>query len=203
VFVVPPDNLPSTKQEVDYFTDLNRRAWDVKLDGPLDALDAVVDRFRAGAELFHFACHGNFDTTDANESKLKLVGDFLRPSQIVGDRTRGLRRAKPVVFLNACHGGRIDVTLTNIGGWAERFIAEGASAFIGALWEVNDVLAAQFARAFYDRLLGVGEFEGRPLPLGGAFHEARLVIKGADPGNPTWLAYVLYGDPYGEILLGA
>ena len=40
------------------------------------------------------------------------------------------------------------------------------------------------------------------MPLGQAFHEARMAIKAADEANPTWLAYVLYGDPQGQVLLG-
>ena len=27
------------------------------------------------------------------------------------------------------------------------------------------------------------------------FRKARLVLKGLNPANPTWLAYVLYGEP--------
>ena len=84
----------------------------------------------------------------------------------------------------------------------EAFYNAGVNAFIGSLWEINDALAAQFARAFYDRLWGLGEFEGKAQPLGQAFHEARKVIRDADPANPTWLAYVLYGDPYGQVILG-
>jgi CHAT domain-containing protein len=68
------------------------------------------------------------------------------------------------------------------------------------LWEVNDRLAARFSREFYNRLLGL---EGHhPLPLGEALHQARMVIRQLDPANPTWLAYVLYGDPYGQAVLG-
>jgi hypothetical protein len=55
------------------------------------------------------------------------------------------------------------------------------------------VLAARFAAEFYDRLLGIAGHER--LPLAAAFCAARLVLKELDPANPTWLAYVLYGNP--------
>ena len=97
--------------------------------------------------------------------------------------------------------GWAPVSPTSAGG-PQAFYDAGVSAFIGSLWEINDVLAAQFARAFYDRLWGLGDFAGKAQPLGQAFHEARKVIRDADPANPTWLAYVLYGDPYGQVLLG-
>ena len=124
----------------------------------------------------------------------------MRPSQIIGVKQAGLRRSKPVVFLNACHSGETGFALTRLGGWAQRFVDAGASAFIGSLWEINDELAAKFAVEFYNRLWGLAGHD--PMPLGQAFHEARMVIKETDPANPTWLAYVLYGDPNGSVRLG-
>ncbi len=203
VWVAPPDNLEAARAESDYFTELHRRQWAVSLSGPLKTLDEVNDTIQAGVtHLYHFACHGNFNAESANESKLKLGTEFLTPVA-VGVLKPYLRRSKPVVFLNACHSGRVGIGLTQLGGWAEMFLDCEASAFIGALWEVNDVLAAKFAQEFYDRLWGLGAFEGKQQPLGQAFHEARLAIKQADAANPTWLAYVLYGDPYGQVVLGA
>jgi hypothetical protein len=203
VWIVPPDNLAAAKQESDYFVELNRLQWQIALNGPLGTTFDVEDKFSAGeTQLFHFACHGNFSETSPDDSKLKLADDNLTPSSLSGPRGGGLRRARPLVFLNACHSGRVGAGLTYLGGWAEAFYTAGVSAFIGSLWEINDVLAAQFARAFYDRLWGLDEFAGRAQPLGQAFHEARKVIRDADPANPTWLAYVLYGDPYGQVILG-
>jgi hypothetical protein len=203
VWVAPAGNLQAAQQETDYFTYLNRREWQVSMEGPLSTLADVNTRFRGGStDLYHFACHGNFNTDDPNESKLQLAGDFLRPSQIVGPSQAGLRKARPLVFLNACYGGQVGVGLTQLAGWAQRFMDSGACVFIGSLWAINDQLAAQFAQEFYNRLWGVNEFDGKPQPLGQAFHEARLAIKAADEANPTWLAYVLYGDPYGHVVLG-
>ena len=203
VWIVPPDNLKAAKAESDYFAELHRLNWQVALNGPLDTIFDVEDRFSAGeTQLFHFACHGNFSAESPDDSKLKFADDQLTPGNLAGRRGGGLRRARPLVFLNACHSGRVGAGLTYLGGWAQAFYDAGVSAFIGSLWEINDALAAQFARAFYDRLWGLGEFAGKPQPLGLAFHEARTVIRDADPANPTWLAYVLYGDPYGQVLLG-
>ncbi len=61
-------------------------------------------------------------------------------------------------------------------------------------------MAARFAVEFYNRLWGLNGQQ--KLPLGEAVRQARLVIKEADPANPTWLAYVLYGDPLAEVDLG-
>ncbi len=201
-WVAPPDNLQAAQAESDYFAELHRRQWEVTLTGPLKSRDEVTGAMRDGrTHLFHFACHGNFDAASANESKLKLGTEFLTPRD-VGALKPFVRKSKPVVFLNACHSGRVGIGLTQLGGWAQTFLDCEASAFIGALWEANDVLAAQFAQEFYNRLWGLAAFAGKRQPLGQAFHEARMAIKQADPANPTWLAYVLYGDPYGQVVLG-
>ena len=56
-----------------------------------------------------------------------------------------------------------------------------------------------FAHAFYDGLLGLNGQE--PQTVGEAFQAARQAIKAQDPDNPTWLAYVLYGDPNGRVVV--
>jgi hypothetical protein len=38
--------------------------------------------------------------------------------------------------------------------------------------------------------------------LGEAFQRARLHIRDQQPGNPTWLAYALYGDPNSRVTWG-
>lgn len=194
VWIAPPDNLQAAQVENDYLSGLHRRLWTISLSGPITTLSELEECFSNGdVQLFHFTIHTNFDTSNPNESRLKLGDRFLRPSQIVGPRLAGLRKSKPLVFLNACSGGQVGVGLMQLGGWVQRFIDAGASALIGAQWEISDSLAQQFVVAFYDRLFGLHGHE--PMPLGQAFHEARQVIKEADPANPSWLAYVLYGDP--------
>ncbi|MEJ5199537.1 MAG: CHAT domain-containing protein, partial [Anaerolineae bacterium] len=203
-WVAPPGGAPAADAENRYFQELHRRQWQVSLEGPLTRVADVQARLQAkSVQLLHFACHGNFDASNPDNSMVKLEGGYFSPAQLDARMRAGLAAAKPLVFLNACHSGEIGFSLTGLGGWASTLIGWGASAFIGSLWEINGKLAAQFAREFYDRLWGINAFEGQPQPLGQAFHEARLAIKAADEANPTWLAYVLYGDPYGQVVLGA
>jgi hypothetical protein len=144
--VRPPANLKATGVETGYFAELPGVVPGLAVADPVQTVDETLEAFSAGeTQLFHLACHGNFDLTDPNESKLKLADGFLTPSQLTGDRKSGLLRARPLVFVNACHAGERGFGLTRLGGWAERFIAAGASAFIGSLWAINDDLAARFA----------------------------------------------------------
>ncbi len=202
-WVAPPGSAPEAEAENCYFRELHRRQWQVKLSGPLTRTAEVQARLQArGTQLFHFACHGNFEAINPENSMIKLADGYFSPGQIDARTRASLTASKPVVFLNACHSGEIGFDLTGMGGWAAAFLEAGVSAFIGSLWEINGKLAAQFAQEFYNRLWGINGFEGKAQPLGQAFHDARLEIKAADEANPTWLAYVLYGDPQGVVLLG-
>ena len=190
--VAPPSNLQAVNREIDYFeTTLPQRlhfAPQLPLETAADVLDALADK---AANLYHFSCHGNFDADNADESPLQLKdGKKLAPSDVIGRYETGVVQSKPLVFLNACYSGQVGRNIRGLGGWAQRFIGKGASAFIGGLWEVNDNLAAEFAITFYDALWGGAT-------LGEAFHAARAHLRTMDPANPTWLAYTLYADPNG------
>lgn len=193
--VAPPSNLAAVQREQAYFAALpGQIAGFAAGAAPLQSVEETLASFSAGqTQLYHFACHGNFDLSAPNDSRLLLAGGHLTPADLSGERKSGLLRSRPLVFVNACHSGERGFGLTRLGGWTERFIAAGASAFIGSLWEINDALAARFAAEFYDRLMGLG---GQPpQPLAAALRGARLAVRDLDPANPTWLAYVLYGNP--------
>lgn len=194
--VAPATGMDYAEREEAYFRMLPARR--IQVEGPLRSADEVRTLARGGGvQLLHFAAHGRYDGNNIDLSPLTLDGGALTPYDLMGERVAGLRRERPLVFFNACHTARLAFTLTRLGGWAERMIADvGASAFVGTLWEVNDLLAAEFAVIFYDRLLA-GE------PLGQAFYAARLAVRDRQPGNPTWLAYVLYGDPNSRIVWGS
>ena len=146
-----------------------------------------------GVQLVHVAAHGSFDAANPGRARVTLQDGVLTPDDLSPSATKGLRAARPLLFLNACSVGRLGFGLTGLGGWADKLINTArVGAFIGTLWDVNDELAAAFAQHFYARL-----FAGDA--LGDAFHAARLHIRDQAPANPTWLAYTLYGDPNGVV----
>jgi CHAT domain-containing protein len=93
------------------------------------------------------------------------------------------------VFFNACRSaGEIDWFGESLG-WAPQFLNAGAGAFVGTLWPVRSRSALQFAEAFYDQLITHRQ------PLGTASLVARQATRDLDDGDPTWLAYAVYGSP--------
>jgi CHAT domain-containing protein len=194
--VAPEVTLSNVQAETTFFTELSQQHH-VNLQGPLDERDQVIDSLRDGQfQLLHFATHGSFNGGNADQSELTLADGSLTPADLMGGDLRGLRTRRPLVFLNACHSGQVGLSLTGLGGWADKFFREArASAFVGTLWEVSDNLAAEFARSFYTALA-----EGKT--LGEALRTARLQIREKEKANPTWLAYALYGDPNGKVKFG-
>ena len=101
--------------------------------------------------------------------------------------------AAPLVLLNACRtDGQAPLYIT-VGGWAASFLRAGAGAFTGSLWEVVDTSASAYAQEFYRAALG-GD------TLGVSARQAREAIRD-NPGDPTWLACTLYGDPVATMSL--
>lgn len=197
LLVAPKSNLASVKKELAYFAGLKKAPTRLALsEKPLERAADVEDALAAQkARLYHFACHGDFDKDDPDNSGLILAESRLRPSDIVGPTQAGIERGRPLIFLNACSLGSSDVALVGMGGWARRLVNAGVTAFVGSLWEVNDALAAEFAKEFYTHLIVA------KAPLGKALYLARRAIKAKDPGNPTWLAYVLYAHPNGAVTI--
>lgn len=86
--------------------------------------------------------------------------------------------------------------MTGLGGWAAAWVDRArCGAFVGPLWSVNDWLAFEFARAFYDALR-----EGQT--IGQATQGARIHVRDIAPDNPTWLAYSVYAHPNARVVFG-
>jgi len=94
--------------------------------------------------------------------------------------------------MNACTTSGTTELYTELASWADRFLSCGSGAFIGTLWEVRDSSARQFSEVFYSELL-----QGQT--LGEAMQTARAKLYAISPGDPTPLAYTLYGNPLARL----
>jgi hypothetical protein len=139
---------------------------------------------------WHFTGHGGSYDPNPDLSVIQLEDKPLKPENLSGVVKNLGSEHKPFVFLNACQIGRGGMSLTGIGGWASRFLAAGAGAFIGPLWSVYDQSSCTFAKVLYNELL-------RGNTIGEAVRTARREIKGA--GDPTWLAYTVFAYPMASV----
>lgn len=193
--VAPTLDLDFVQEEKQFFEGIPAVRPLVSVGEPITDRRRFLAQVKEGkVQVLHFATHASFVGENADTSPIHLeMGEVISPIDLSGPATAGIRKERPLVFLNACHGGRLEFTLTGLGGWAERMVKQvAATAFVGAYWEINDELASHFARSFYEQLLAGAT-------LAQAFYTARKGIRDAAPANPTWLAYTLYGDPNGRI----
>jgi hypothetical protein len=158
----------------------------------INDLPGLLQTFQRGdLGLLHFSCHNAFTRAAPNASRI-LLGN--QPFEPVFLEAHAGRFASPLVFLNACRTDGQAPLYTTVEGWAASFLRAGAGAFIGSLWEVVDTSASTYAQEFYQAAL-TGH------TLGESARRARDAIRGT-PGDPTWLAYTLYGDPAATIGTG-
>jgi hypothetical protein len=143
-----------------------------------------------GFGLLHFACHNGFSLVGGPS----IVLDN-RPFTVTNMQSarikRTLQSSGPLIFVNACRSAGQAATYNRLDGWADAFMQAGAGAFIGSLWSVTDEAARDFASEFYHQLTGGS-------PLGEAVAAARRTAA-SQPGDPTWLAYTVYGHPHATV----
>ena len=184
-FIVPPRSPGNAMDEVAAIRgilppDVVHRGTEADLAEVLRLLDAVPS-------VLHFAGHNAF--TDESGSLISLAGGPLRPDDLsYAKQKRALEAVSPLVFLNGCRTAGEIPGFTQMSGWAKEFMGAGAAAFVGSLWAVRSSSARMFAEEFYRALVRDRQ------PLGAASLQARQAIA-ADEGDPTWLAYTVYGNP--------
>lgn len=188
--VVPEDSgLPLAPSERDYILSLAGTGRQVSRI-PATYVDVQSALASGRYDGWHFTGHGAARSENPDRAVMFLESNEPFTPEDVSGVVTNLRRSRPIVFLNACQIGRGGMSLTDIGGWARRFVDAGAGAFIGAYWNVYDQAAFDFAHALYSGLL-----DGAP--VGRAVKEARAAIRPS--GDPTWLAYTVFADPLASV----
>jgi hypothetical protein len=161
---------------------------------------ATRELFRSAPRgIVHFAGHGVVKSFDqhAPEYVMRLADGELDLMTWRGLRGRAAD-AHPLLFWNACELGEARRVAGFVEGWAPAALDAGASGYIGGLWPLGDRGAADFARRFYGSLARSAklvQMRAQPElePVAVLLREARKGFY--ETGDPTYLAYVYYGDP--------
>jgi hypothetical protein len=174
-FVLPPNPPKQAVAEVDMLEGIVG-GDSIRVDS-LKKLREILQSSEFG--ILHFACHNSFDKTTA---RINMADGPLEPSTL---RNYLNKFDNPFIFMNACRTDGQTQSYTRLGGWASSFLDTGVGAFVGSLWEIRDESAAKFASTLYSQL--------KTQSLGEAIAAARKSIN-TDDGDPTWLAYSVYGS---------
>ena len=86
--------------------------------------------------------------------------------------------------------GTAGSVLSDYGGLAGAFVSEGCSGYVAPLWNVNDLVARQFAEEFYKAALKDGASVSESLRQLRSRYASDW-----DRQTATPLAYVFYGHP--------
>ena len=199
VFRTAPD-LPQSQQELELLKKIAQSPPGVHGTAPqLSSAEDLLPLLETiDAELLHFIGHGTPGDTHPDEAGLPFQdGSSLRPLDLDGPIATRIGRNRPLVFLNACWAGRQGWSLTRLGGWTARWVDVcGAGAFIAPMWPARDQMTLAFAQVFYGALAGGA-------PLGKAAWEARSHLHRQRPGDPSVLAYTVYGHPNARVCFGS
>jgi hypothetical protein len=146
-----------------------------------------------GAELVHFACHGDVTDTNPPAAVVYLSDGETFSSTLFLDSDLG-RSSKPFLFLNACKAATAITQLGDYAGFAGDCLRAGFSGVLAPLWSVEDDIAHDIARDFYTATLPTA---GSAKPVAEVLTDirARYADDEATARHSTYLAYVFYGHP--------
>ncbi len=189
-------SLPEAKVEA---TDLTAIYQAIPLAASAQSISQLLDAKLeqnfvpvGGADAVHFAGHGEFDPNRPDASVLFLSDGMPLSSDLFrGARYGGAQQ--PLIFLNACMIGIGGEMLGDMGGFPGNCLKGGFGGVLGALWEVNDLLARNIAMEFWKRVMPPGGGPGEPIAE--VLRDIRAAYALAAPFVPTYLAYVYYGHP--------
>ena len=195
--------LASAKDECNYLISLADSRHVTNLSPSSSNFEAVKKLLDQGGKihLWHVAAHGNLGRDDPNDSYIVLTDRLWRAGDMAGLSKFEIQKTRPLVFFNACLVAQQDYSLGRLGGWPAAWIEQNScGGFVAPQWSVSSNLAAVFARAFYDAVVGDAEVEGQT--LGEAARKARLAVREQAPLDPAWLSYAVYGHPNAEVVFG-
>lgn len=178
-------DLPRAREEVREAAGLFDRAQVV--------VGASADRARVlelmeGADILHFATHGELEAT-GDPSWLALGGGEALDAETV----LSLSLESSLVTLSACRSARGSQQAGEalVNSMARSFLAAGAETVVGSLWDVHDGSTQQLMSRFYESLRA-GAFVSDSL----ADAQRGLALSGSEYAHPWyWAGFVVIGDP--------
>lgn len=182
--------LPNVAAEVTALENTGFR----RVSGRFEALQTLFNNDALQGDIVHFSGHGLVKEGRGGTMEYAIQLEDGKELNIL--MWRGLasghhRTGHPLVFFNACNVGQAHHVANFIDGWAPTILESGASGYIGGLWSIDDQGAADFATHFYQRM--AQQLRGGSVLLADVLRQTRQRFY--QTGDPTFLAYVYYGDP--------
>lgn len=139
--------------------------------------DIMHDLFARPYKIIHLAGHGVSAADTSSKATGMLIG---RNSYLTVRDFEEMRSIPELVFINCTYSGRT--------GMAETLLQKGARAVIVIGGTMNDDVAVDFSRIFYECFVNGDSF-------GDSVKNARTHLHDKYPNNSGWGLYQCYGDP--------
>lgn len=184
--------LPSQQKEIAALQSISGFR---QVSGKFDPLQELFGNFPSG--IIHFAGHGEVQQSFENIPEYVILLEDAKLDLLTWRGiASGSPRNNPFFFFNACDVGQSHNVANFVDGWAPAVLETGASGYIGGLWPLGDASAADFAVRFYEIL--DEKLKDGPVNVADLLRETRKNF--TENGDPTFLAYIYYGDPNFEFV---
>lgn len=163
------------------------------------ALEQLFQQSNSFSNLHYFG-HCRFLQSDPDTSCLILAnGETLMAREVAG-RLLGFASNgnQAFIFMNACASAGDNFNFSDVNGWIRVFVYDAkCSGFIGTGWEVSHFAACKFSAFFYNSVTNSSGL----MTVARALKDARLSLRDLYPGDPSWLSYTIYGEPFAKFVL--
>ena len=152
-----------------------------------EATEEAFKRLAPGFRYIHVASHGEFNASDALQSRLMLVKSDSDDGSLSVGELYGVRLDADLVTLSACETGLGKVLNgDDVLGLTRGFLYAGTSNVAASHWPVDDLATAELMKRFYQNLL-------KGVPMLDALRQAQIEIRREFPHPFYWAAFFLTG----------
>ncbi len=148
---------------------------------------------RENLKIIHYSGHIKRDEEENKTYMNPIKDEKIFSSAFQGNSEEDLYLSEPLVFLNGCGSGNVDI-IDKSASFATSILNKGASACIITLSDVHSKKAFELSREFYNILFCIDEYED--INYGRALMMARNKL---DKEDPHRFLFHLYGDPEAKL----
>jgi CHAT domain-containing protein/tetratricopeptide (TPR) repeat protein len=185
--------LPSSRQEVRSIAALFNPSSVTTYLGAAATKSSLEKEHLPDYRRIHFATHAFVDEVRPERSGIALAAAAGKDGMLRSPEIARLKLNADLVVLSACETALGPVIRgEGVVGLKQAFLYAGASRVVASLWEVNDIVTAEFMRLFYTRM-NAGESPAT------ALRSAKIAMMNS--GVPAyrdpkfWAPFVLIGKP--------
>ena len=151
------------------------------------ASETAFKEFAPSFHYLHIASHGEFNASNALESRLLLSKSATDDGSLTVGELYKVNLDADLVTLSACETGLGKVLSgDDVVGLTRGFLYAGSSNIVASLWQVDDLATAELMKRFYVNMQN-------KLPKREALRKAQIDVRKSFPHPFFWAAFFLTG----------